>query len=895
METSIFRRTPERRGFSWSIVQPYALAVATSLVALFFSWLLEPYLQRFPLLLLFIAVLVSVWYGGGRAGILSTALTVLFAEMNHFAERSGSLPFPEKVSWVAFYTIVALASVGVLTQLRSRSAILREKDAQLTDFMEAATIGLQWLARDGTILWANPSMADLLGCRPEECVHRKFQDFMADAAAAQEVFQRLASNERLKNHEIRLRSLDGSIKTVLLDADVFWREGRFIHSRCFVRNITTRKNMEEALRRSEQRFRQLAESIQSVFWLWAPTDKEFLYVSPAYEKIWGRSPESLTRRPESFIETVHPEDRPAVQRKIAAQDAGEETLSEYRIIRPDGAMRWVRDRAFPLQDNRGRVYRIAGISEDITERKEAQLAMQEKEIKFRAIFEHSFDAIGVSHDGLLVMVNPALVRLYGCDSADELIGTPVSELVVKDERERVVAYAAQRQRGEAAPSNYLSRGIRRDGTELEIEVDVSTFELRGSPHILFMLRDVTARRKAEESLRKSEHSLRLAQRIGRIGSWEADLNRDTLDWSEETYRIFGCIPENFTPTECGFFELVHPDDRMTVRRVSDQSLSHGKYYSVDYRIIRPDGTERQLVQQARIVRNDDGKPVQMIGTVQDITERKRAEESLRVLNEQLEARVQERTRQLEQANRELESFSYSVSHDLQAPVRAINGFVQILREDHHQRMDAEMVRLCEVIASNSRRMGEMIEDLLSFSKLDAHEFRTAPTDMKSLAALVASEQVVAANSAALVRIGELPPASVDESIFRQVFSNLISNALKYSRSNSAPEIEVGARTEGEEVVYFVRDNGVGFDMRYAGKLFKVFQRLHQTEQFEGTGVGLAIVQRVVQRHGGRVWAESAPGRGATFHFALPVPGEPRAHPVLVNAGEVPQHDALTLS
>ena len=877
------------------MVQPYALAVATSLVALFFSRLLEPYLQRLPLLLLFIAVLVSVWYGGGRAGILSTALTVIFAEMAILSAHQGHRSYLEEAIPVIFYLVVASATVGVLAQLRSRTLILREKDAQLTDFMEAATVSLQWLAQDGTILWANRSLADLLGCRPEACVRRKFQEFMADAKDAQEVFLRLAANERLKNHEIRLRSTDGSIKTVLLDADVFWRDGQFIHSRCFVRNITTRKNMEEALRRSEQRFRQLAESIQSVFWLWAPGEKEFLYVSPAYEKIWGRSCESLTRRPAAFIETVHPEDRPAVQRKIAAQDAGEETLSEYRIVRPDGTLRWVRDRAFPLQDERGRVYRIAGISEDITERKEAQLAVQEKEIKFRAIFENSFDAIGVSRDGLLVMVNPALVRLYGCDSADELIGTPVAELVVKDERERVRAYAVQRQRGEAAPSNYLTRGRRRDGTELEIEVDVSTFELKGSPHILFMLRDVTARRRAEDSLRKSESSLRLAQRIGRIGSWEADLEQETLEWSEETYRIFGCVPEKFAPTECGFFELVHPDDRLTVRRVADHALSHSKYYSVDYRILCPDGTERHLVQQARIVRNDDGRPVQMIGTVQDITERKRAEESLRELNEQLETRVQERTRQLEQANQELESFSYSVSHDLQAPVRAINGFVQILREDHHDRMDAEMVRLCGVIASNSRRMGEMIEDLLSFSKLDAHDFRSVPTDMKSLAALVANEQVAVANSAALVRIGELPPASVDESLFRQVFSNLISNALKYSRSNSAPEIEVGARTEGGDVVYFVRDNGVGFDMRYAGKLFKVFQRLHQTEQFEGTGVGLAIVQRVVQRHGGRVWAESAPGRGATFHFALPAVTEPGARPAFLSADEVPQDDARRLS
>ena len=235
----------------------------------------------------------------------------------------------------------------------------------------------------------------------------------------------------------------------------------------------------------------------------------------------------------------------------------------------------------------------------------------------------------------------------------------------------------------------------------------------------------------------------------------------------------------------------------------------------------------------------------------------------------LEHQVVERTQALRETNAELEAFSYSVSHDLRAPLRAIHGFARILLEDHGTELQPEAKRVLGVIDENTRRMGQLIDDLLSFSRLGRKELDTAPVDMTELVRTVADEIRRSAGDRPLeITIGPLPPARGDRDMLRQAITNLLDNAAKFTRRRAPGQIEVGHRADGAETVYYVKDNGAGFDPRYAGKLFGVFQRLHRAEEFEGTGVGLAIVQRIVLRHGGRVWAEGQLDAGATFSFTL---------------------------
>ena len=328
------------------------------------------------------------------------------------------------------------------------------------------------------------------------------------------------------------------------------------------------------------------------------------------------------------------------------------------------------------------------------------------------------------------------------------------------------------------------------------------------------------------------------------------------------------------------FKLVNDETREAVEDPVGKVLNPEKAVGLSNHavLLSRDGRETPVDESAAPIRQDGGATEGVVLVFRDRSrwkqakaERRRAEAAFQRLNAELEQRVQERTAQLEASNKELESFSYSVSHDLRSPLRAIDGYALMLEEDHASRLDDEGRRLLGVVRGEAGRMGRLIDDLLAFSRIGAKPVTAARIDMPALARGVVTE-LSKQYPAASVLLGELPPANGDGALVKQVWMNLVGNALKYSSKREAPRIEIGGCTEGGERKYWIKDNGAGFDMRCADKLFGVFRRLHGEEEFPGTGVGLAIVQRVVSRHGGRIWGDGEVGRGASFFFTLPTNG-----------------------
>jgi PAS domain S-box-containing protein len=476
----------------------------------------------------------------------------------------------------------------------------------------------------------------------------------------------------------------------------------------------------------------------------------------------------------------------------------------------------------------------------------------------------------------LIECNDAAVRAYRLGGRAQTLGTHVAALSAPQQRNGIDStQAAQTQMARAmeqgmAVFEWLHQ--RSDGQRWDAEVHLMRFESEGRMLLQFTVIDITARRRAEERLQASEMRLKEAQRIASIGNWERDLRSGQLSWSDEIYRILELDPAKHRPSFRSFLSRVHSDDQALVSEAYRSVVDTRELQGMVHRLCMPDGRIKH-VRETALTEFDGEQAVRSVGTVQDITAVREAEEALRRLNEELEDRVAARTRELSQLNRELESFAYSVSHDLRTPLRGINGFASLLAEAHADRLDPEAREYLERIRQSANGMGQLIDALLGLARVNRGELQPAWVDISALAHTLADD----------LRAGEPQRVSDwfiedglrawgDPALLRSVLQNLLGNAWKYTRHAPVARIRVERLdTGGDETAFTISDNGAGFDMRYAGQLFEPFKRLHSPKAFEGTGVGLATVQRVLERHGGWIRGEGEPGQGARFSFALPLP------------------------
>ena len=393
-----------------------------------------------------------------------------------------------------------------------------------------------------------------------------------------------------------------------------------------------------------------------------------------------------------------------------------------------------------------------------------------------------------------------------------------------------------------------------------------------------VMHDISQQRKDEELLRNTLQRLKLATASASMGVWDWDLQSGSMTWDHRMFELYGATHGEIRGTVQDWKDGLYPEDLDRAISECEAAIRGDVPFDTEFRVKHRNGAILWIHANATVLRDEIGRPLRMIGLNRDITERKEtearlreSEDEVRSVNQNLEQRVKERTAQLEAANKEMEAFSYSVSHDLRAPLRSIDGFSKVLLEDYSNQVDEEGRHYLSRIRMGAQRMGLLIDDLLKLSKTSRSELTVSDCNLSRLCSQVAgnladlhTERRVAVS----IQPGMLVQA--DHHLMQVVLENLLGNAWKFTLKSEVPRIELGetVSTQGERT-FFIRDNGAGFDMANAGKLFNAFQRLHATTDFEGTGIGLAIVHRIIHRHGGRVWAEAKPGEGATFFFTLP--------------------------
>ncbi|MFQ5619758.1 MAG: PAS domain S-box protein [Rhodospirillales bacterium] len=504
---------------------------------------------------------------------------------------------------------------------------------------------------------------------------------------------------------------------------------------------------------------------------------------------------------------------------------------------------------------------------DITERKRAEVALRGSEERIRTLIDKSSQGILVHRNLSILYANQTLVEMFGYDNADEILALESrGAMTAPEERDRLLGYHQARLRGDPAPVDYEYKGLRKDGSKIWLENRSFQIEWEDGPAICTTLFDITKRKQGEVALRESEERFRAVVDNSPTKIHIKDLEGRYTLVNRQSEILFGVTNEEAKGKTS---RDIFPKEVADSFAGHDQAvIESGETIEEEEEWVREDGVHTYLTVKFPIFgATGEIAAVGAIGT--DITERKRAEEEIRHLNTSLEERVAQRTAELEAANKELESFSYSVSHDLRAPLRTIDGFSRILLEEHGDSLDDEGRGYLQRVRAGSQKMGRLIDAVLQLSRLIRGDLKRKKLDLSKIVDSIVGELKESQPDRDMrFKIARGVTAAGDEQLIKVALQNLLGNAVKYTGRKDQARIEFGVTNGDGRNVYFVRDNGAGFDMSYVDKLFAPFQRAHGESEFEGTGIGLATVQRIINRHSGTVWAEAEVDNGATFFFTL---------------------------
>ncbi|MFN1834147.1 PAS domain S-box protein [Balneola sp. MJW-20] len=577
---------------------------------------------------------------------------------------------------------------------------------------------------------------------------------------------------------------------------------------------------------------------------------------------------------ETAINFYREDYRPVIQKAVNNCIENEESYDlECVLISHKGNEIWVRTMGYPYYEN-GNLVGLRGLFMDVNKEKKFKLEKDQLSLKFESIFNSTYNFIGlIEPDGTLIDANRSALD-FGGFTIDDVRGKKFFDApwwsLSEEIRNQLIEAIAKASDGEFV--RYDVDVVGKDHQVITIDFSLSPiFNDQGK--VIYIVpegRNITKRKTLERDLELREKQLRRFVEVAPVAVAMLDKELRYITVSNTWYQDYEIEEKDVTGKSHYdvFPEISRREDWVKLHQRALKGESHSRDKDL---FIRKDGSEQWI--NWKIIpwyeKADEVGGIMMF-TI-DVTEQAEYQAKLENLNEVLEERVKMRTLELDQAVKELESFSYSVSHDLRAPLRSVNSFADILVEEYGPELEEDALRYLKIIKDNGLRMGQLIDDILAFSRLGRKELSKSIVDMNDLfQSVVAEVEGINPNYNSTITVDEMPGAKGDPSLLKQVLFNLVANAFKYSSKKDHIFIKISSETNENMQVYSITDNGVGFDMKYHDKMFGVFQRLHPDSEFSGTGVGLAIVRRIISKHGGKVWAKSKPGKGSTFYFSLPI-------------------------